>query len=238
MENNLINSVTNKIDLNNDINQNKFLETSLGKSINTGIDIGLRTVLPDFIEDEVINIKDNLLKYGLKDGIKKCIDDSINIGKSAIGLITGNFENMKQVRIAVKNGGIIDKVSDLLDEIINRIYNKNLINYNTANLIKRGKNSILINVEKNIDKNLDNQIKAINYTEKYINNWKKYFNNKNFDGMELEMKKIKNEMNYLMPIQKMISDVKVIENLHTLIKNNGQDFNLSEDEIELAEKLK
>ena len=52
------------------------------------------------------------------------------------------------------------------------------------------------------------------------------------------MKKIKNEMNYLMPIQKMISDVKVIENLHTLIKNNGQDFNLSEDEIELAEKLK
>ena len=238
MENNIINNLENKIEIGNEKEQNKFLESSLGRTINTGIDIGLRTILPDFIEDEIINIKDNLFKYGLKEGIKKCIDDSINIGKSTMGLLTGNFENMEQVRNAVKSGGIIDNISDLLDEVINKTYKKGLINYTTANLIKKGKNSILINVEKNIDKTLDNQIRSINYTEKYINNWKNYFNNKNFNGMEIEMKKIKKEMNYLMPFEKIINDAKTIENLHNLIKNNGQNFNLSDEEIELAEKLK
>ena len=39
-------------------------------------------------------------------------------------------------------------------------------------------------------------------------------------------------------LEKIIDNVKTIENLHTLIKNNGQDFNLTQEEIELAEKLK
>ena len=39
--------------------QNKFLETTLGKTINTAVNIGLRWVLPDLIEDEIINIKDD-----------------------------------------------------------------------------------------------------------------------------------------------------------------------------------
>lgn len=33
--------------------QNKFLETTLGKTINTAVNIGLRWVLPDLIEDEI-----------------------------------------------------------------------------------------------------------------------------------------------------------------------------------------
>lgn len=37
--------------------QNKFLETTLGKVINTGIDIALRAILPKAIEDEVIRSK-------------------------------------------------------------------------------------------------------------------------------------------------------------------------------------
>ena len=44
-------------------NQNKFLQTTLGKVINTGIDIGLRGVMPDMIEDQIIEIKNVLLKY-------------------------------------------------------------------------------------------------------------------------------------------------------------------------------
>ena len=56
--------------------------------------------------------------------------------------------------------------------------------------------------------------------------------------MEREYKKIEKQINYLMPIEKTINDVKTIENIHNLIKNNGQDFNLSSQELELAEKLK
>ena len=237
MENNL----NNNLEINNNIEiekkQQNFLETALGKTINTGIDIGIRAALPDFIEEQIIDLKDNLLKYGLKDGIKKSIDDAINIGKSAIGIVTGNFEDISQMQEAVKSGGIIDNVSGMLDGVINNVYSKGKINYTVANTIKQGKNSILNIVERNIENAFHNQIKALNYTEKYINNWKNYFENKDFSGMEKEYKKIKTEINYLAPIEKMINKARTIENLHMLIKNNGQDFNLTKEQIELAEKL-
>ena len=217
--------------------QKNFLETTLGKTINTGIDIGIRAILPDYIEEQIIDLKDNLIKYGLKEGIKKSIDDAINIGKSAIEIVSGNFENIAQMQEAIKNGGIIDNVSSLLDSVINKVQSNGLINSTVARTIKQGKNSILNNVEKNIENTFNNQIKALNYTEKYIENWKNYFENKDFNGMEKEYKKIKTEMNYLAPIEKMINEARTIENLHMLIKNNGQDFNLTKEQMELAEKL-
>lgn len=235
------NVLNNSIELNNNLEiekeQKNFLETTLGKTINTGIDIGIRAILPDYIEEQIIDLKDNLIKYGLKEGIKKSIDDAINIGKSAIGIVSGNFENIAQMQEAIKNGGIIDNVSSLLDSVINKVQSNGLINSTVARTIKQGKNSILNNVEKNIENTFNNQIKALNYTEKYIENWKNYFENKDFNGMEKEYKKIKTEMNYLAPIEKMINEARTIENLHMLIKNNGQDFNLIKEQMELAEKL-
>ena len=235
------NILNNSIELNNNLEiekeQKNFLETTLGKTINTGIDIGIRAILPDYIEEQIIDLKDNLIKYGLKDGIKKSIDDAINIGKSAIGIVSGNFENIAQMQEAIKNGGIIDNVSSLLDSVINKVQSNGIINSTVARTIKQGKNSILNNVEKNIENTFNNQIKALNYTEKYIENWKNYFENKDFYGMEKEYKKIKTEMNYLAPIEKMINEARTIENLHMLIKNNGQDFNLTKEQMELAEKL-
>ena len=235
------NILNNSIELNNNLEiekeQKNFLETTLGKTINTGIDIGIRTILPDYIEEQIIDLKDNLIKYGLKDGIKKSIDDAINIGKSAIGIVSGNFENIAQMQEAIKNGGIIDNVSSLLDSVINKVQSNGIINSTVARTIKQGKNSILNNVEKNIENTFNNQIKVLNYTEKYIENWKNYFENKDFYGMEKEYKKIKTEMNYLAPIEKMINEARTIENLHMLIKNNGQDFNLTKEQMELAEKL-
>ena len=237
MDNNLNNNIeiNNKVEL--ESQQKNFLETTLGKTINTGIDIGIRAVLPDYIEDQIIDLKDNLIKYGLKDGIKKSIDDAINLGKSAIGIVSGNFENISQMQEAIKSGGIIDNVSSLLDSVINNVYSQGLINSTVAKTIKQGKNSILNNVEKNIENTFNNQIKLLSYTEKYINNWKGYFENKDFNGMEKEYKKIEKEINNLAPIEKMLNEARTVENLHNLIKNNGQDFNLTQDQIELAEKL-
>lgn len=235
------NTLDNNIEINNNLeiekDQKNFLETTLGKTINTGIDIGIRSILPDFIEEQIIDLKDNLIKYGLKDGIKKSIDDAINIGKSAIGIVSGNFENISQMQEAIKNGGIIDNISSLLDAIINKVQSNGLINSTVARTIKQGKNSILNNVEKNIENTFNNQIRALNYTEKYIENWKNYFENKNFNGMEKEYIKIKKEINNLAPIEKMINEARTIQNLHNLIKNNGQDFNLTQEQIELAKKL-
>lgn len=50
--------------------QRKFLNTTIGKVINSGVDIGLRAVLPDLIEDEVINVKDAILENGFKARIR------------------------------------------------------------------------------------------------------------------------------------------------------------------------
>ena len=238
MENNLNNIIEINNNLNNEIEQVNFLETTLGKTINTGIDIGIRALLPDYIEEQVIDLKDNLVKYGLKEGIKKSIDDAINLGKSAMGIVTGNFENISQVQEAIKSGGIIDNISNLLDHIINEVYKKGLINSTISKTIKQGKNTILNNVEKNIENTFNKQINSLEYTKKYINNWKEYFNNKNFVGMEKEYKKIEKEISNLIPIEKTINDVKTIKNIHNLIKNNGQDFNLTKEQLELAEKLK
>lgn len=224
--------------LGNETNQRNFLETTLGKTINTAVDIGIRALLPDFIEEQIINIKDNLINYGLKDGIDKTVKEAIDVGKSAIGIVTGNFENINQMQNAVKAGGVIDGISSLLDITIDKINKKGLINNNVSKTIKEGKKIILNNVEKNIENTFNKQSKTFEYTNKYINNWKKYYENKDFPGMEKEYNKIEKQLNNLVPIEKIISEARTIEILHNFIKNNGKNFNLTKEHIELAEKLK
>ena len=236
-----INKIENEINLNNEIanhnEQTNFLETTLGKTINTAIDIGIRALLPDFIDEQVINIKDNLLEYGLKDGITKTIDDAIDLGKSAIGIFTGNFENVSQMQSAIEAGGLIDGISSLLDTVVNKVNEKGIINYNIANTIKQGKNVILNSIENNIEEKLKEKNIEVENIEKYMNNWKENFNNKNFEGMEQEYRKIEKILDNLVPIEKTINQARTIENLHNLIKNNGQDFNLNQEQLALAEKL-
>ena len=236
-----INKIENEINLNNEIanhnEQTNFLETTLGKTINTAIDIGIRALLPDFLDEQVINIKDNLLNYGLKDGITKTIDDAIDLGKSAIGIFTGNFENISQMQSAVEAGGLIDGISSLLDTVVDKVNQKGLINYSVANTIKQGKNVILNSVESNIEEKFKEQNIEFENIEKYMNDWKENFNNKNFEGMEQEYAKIEKILDNLAPIEKTIDQARTIENLHNLIKNNGQDFNLTQEQLALAEKL-
>ena len=222
----------------NETSQKNFLETTLGKTINTALDIGIRALLPDFIDEQIINLKNNLFNNGLKEGITKTIDDAIDLGKSAIGIVTGNFENVNQMQAAVKTGGIIDGISNLLDTVVNKAQNSGLINYNIANTIKNGKNVILNSVESNIENTFSSQLKSIEYTNKYINNWKKYYNNQDFDGMQREYNKIQKSIKNLAPIEKTINEARTVENLHNLIKNNGKNFDLTQEELELAEKLK
>ena len=230
------------IELNNNIKQEKdqksFLETTFGKTINTAVDIGIRALLPDFIDEQIINIKDNLLEYGLKEGIKQTIDDAIDLGKSAIGIVTGNFENINQMQNAIETGGLIDGISTLLDTVVDKVKQVGLINSSVANTIKQGKNVILNNVESNIEKTFLEQTTSIENTNQYINNWKDYFKEKNFDGMEIEYNKLEKELKNLVPIENTLKEARVIENIHNLIKNNGQSFELTEEAIELANKLK
>lgn len=235
-----INNLEKNIDMNleNEKSQKSFLETTLGKTINTAVDIGIRAILPEFVEEQVINIKDNLMNYGLKEGITKTIDDAVDLGKSAIGVITGNFENVSQMQRAIQSGGLIDGISSLLDTVVEKVRQSGLISNTVAKSIKQGKDIILNNVEKNIENTFNKQYEAIEYTNRYIDNWKNYFKEKNFVGMQKEYNKIEKQLKIIAPIEETINNVKTIEILHNLIKNNGKDFNLSQEQLELAQKLK
>ena len=233
---------SNNLEVENNLTMEKeqkgFLESTLGKTINAAVDIGIRALLPDFIDEQIINIKDNLLEYGLGDGIKKSIDDAIDLGKSAIGIFTGDFENIFQMQSAVKNGGLIDGVSSLLDTVVDKVSEAGLISNGVAETIKQGKDVILNNVESNIENTFSEQYSAIENIDNYINNWKDSFEKQDFDNMEKEYLKLEEQMQTIAPLTKTIEEAKTIELLHNLIKNNGQDFNLSQEQLELVEKLK
>ncbi len=232
----------NNLDVENNLTiekeQKGFLESTLGKTINAAVDIGIRALLPDFIDEQIINIKDNLLEYGLGDGIKKTIDDAIDLGKSAIGIFTGDFENVSQMQSAVKNGGLIDGVSSLLDTVVDKVSEAGLISNGVAETIKQGKDVILNNVESNIENTFSEQYSAIENIDNYINSWKDSFEKQDFANMEKEYLKLEEQMQTIAPLTKTIEEAKTIELLHNLIKNNGQDFNLSQEQLELVEKLK
>ena len=228
IENNIENNLNNK---------NEFLDSTLWKTINNGIDIGLRYLLPDIVEDEIIDLKNNLINYGLKDGIKKSIDNVIETGKQALGIFSGNFENIGQLQSVIKNGGIIDKVSDVLDNVIDKVEDAGKITPFVSSTIKKGKTAILSNIERNIEATLNDQISGVKYVEKYINNWKEYYNNRDFDGMEREYGKIKDKLKELAPLENTLKNARYVENMHNLIKNKGKNFDLSEEEQDLIEKF-
>ena len=237
IENNIeqSNTITNEIVT--EKTQNNFLESALGKTINAAVDIGLRWALPDIVEEGVIEIKDSLIQGGLKEGIDTAINGAINLGKSAMGIFTGNFESISQAQSVVKTGGIIDGISNVLDSALNATTKAGLIDSNVSNLIRQGKNVILDNVSKNIENTFTTQIDNIEKLGKYENNWKKYFESKDFDGMQREYEKIQEKLKDLMPLENTLKEARIIENLHLLIKNNGQDFNLSNEQLELAKML-
>lgn len=225
------------VELNNNIEKNNFLNSVLGKTINTAIDIGLRAILPDLIENQVIDIKNALLQNGLKSGIDTAVNSAINLGKSAVGIVTGNFENMDQVKMAVGNGGIVDTVSNVLDKAINTTYKKGYIDKTVTSIIKNGKNVLLNNITNNIKSELDQQTNSVEKLEKYVNNWKEYYNNKDFEGMTKEYNKIKTQINKVIPLENILKETRKVETLHELIKNNGQNFNITEAEKNIIENF-
>jgi len=217
--------------------QGQFMNNMMNSVMNTALDIGLRALLPDLIEQQVIDIKNSLFSEGLQEGINTAINSLKDFAKSALGIVTGDFENISQVQNAVEKGGIIDTISSLIDFALDKSMDKGLIDKNTASLIDKGKDVVLDNISQNIEGTLTEQIKGIEKLDKYSENWNKYYNEKDFEGMEKEFNKIKKQLKELIPLEETLKNAREIENIHTLIKNNKGDFNLSQDELELAKKL-
>ncbi len=238
LDKNLNNKIENEIDNNvTEERQNDFIQTSLAKTINSAIDVGLRNILPDVIEDQIIEIKNAIMNNGFKEGIESAIKSAIDLAKSTLGIFSGKFENLSQVHSAIKKGGIVDSISSLLDNIIKKANAKNQLSNDTAKIISKGKNIILDFVSNKIEDNFLTEIKSFDKFGQSIEEWKNCFNNNDVKGMKKEFNKIKKEIKKITPLQKIINEVKKIENVHTLLKNKGDNYELSEIEKELANKL-
>lgn len=234
LENELNNNIsTEEVDIEKE--QNSFLESTIGKVINTGCDIALRTILPDVIEDEVIGIKNIILTDGIKSGIKTAIDSAINLGKSAMGIVTGKFDTVSQAYTAIKSGGIVDSVSSIIDNSVKAAKDNGLIDNTTAKVIKKGKNVIKDCITSGIEENFMEQVDGVEKIGKYINNWNTYLDQKDLTGMNREYNKIKKKIETLLPIENTLKEARAIENVQTLIKNKGNSLeNITEDELKLA----
>ena len=104
-------------------------------------------------------------------------------------------------------------------------------------MIKSSKKSIMENVENSIDNSLDDQVTAIEKIDGYIEKWKTYFENEDFINMKKIYNKIEKQVEQIMPIQSTLEKIEYVENLQNLIENNGKNFNLTEEELELANML-
>ena len=104
-------------------------------------------------------------------------------------------------------------------------------------LIKKGKNTILDNISNNVENNLTSQVESIEKIDKYSEKWNQFYKERDFDNMEQQFKKIEKELEKIVPLENVITKARQLENIHNLIKNNGKNFNLSQEELELANKL-
>ena len=238
MENTLLeNNLENNNSLTIEKEQMNFLDTNIGQAINTGVNFGLKAILPDFVEDEIIEVKDALIKGGLKEAVSTAIDKAINIGKSFLGIFTGKFENISQIKTAIQKGGLIDGISDALDKVIDFAKDQKYISKGLAKTIKAGKKELMNSIKNGVDNVLEDQVEAIEKINGYIEKWKKYYAEQNFTNMEYQYKKIEEYLEKIIPLEETINKARELENIHTLIKNNGKNFELTEEEKSLAKLL-
>jgi hypothetical protein len=216
--------------------QNSFLDSNLGGIINGAVDIGLKAILPDFIEEQIIEVKDVMVQEGFMAGVKSAVDKALEIGKGIGGILTGDFKSIGQVRDALNLGDLANNISSVIDNILKKAEEKNILNSNIVDVISTGKDFILGIMNKNIGDNFEAQIKSLEKIDNYIDNWNKYYEKQDLKNMENQYKYIQRELKKVMPLEEIINKARQVENLHNLIKNKGN-FNISKYELEVANQL-
>ena len=222
----------NNINLNNNNlkkNQETAISNIFNKVINWAIDTGIRYFLPNSIEDEVIKIKDNLLNGNIKNKINQSIENIINNDKNKLNN-KQEIKNINDLEKILKNPDTIKMLTETVEKILD---NKNL----NINSEKLNNNLIIKNIENSLDTELQKQINSLNKLETYSQEWKKYYGIKDFQLMNNTYKNIKKELKNIVPLENIIKECRRIENLNELIKSKGGDFNITKEELELANRL-
>lgn len=216
---------------------NNFFKNKFGQAVNDAIDKGLKSILPDFIEDNVIEVKNALIQGGIKDATSKAIDTAIKTGKEVIGGVINSVSDVKQ---AVKEGNLISGVSKAIDGAVDIAKNLNFLKTDVADRIKKGKDIILNTTSNNIDNALEQQSKHIEKLENYCDKWDNIVNKKDFSKIENQYKKIQKELLEVAPLVDLMKSVNNIKNQYELLKTKnkkGEELVLTQEEKELCKNL-
>lgn len=205
---------------------------------NNALEFGLKTILPDFIEDDVIEIKDKFVQEGFIDGVQGVIDKLEDIGKSVKGIFTGEFDNLEQVKRVIQTNGILDGVSNVVDKVLKKLVDKKIIKKTTSNMIKQGKKEILNSLENEIEEIYKPTTYNMEKLEEYCEEWQQKYNEKDYSGMEKAAKKITTKLKQTQVVEEMINKARNVEKIQKYIKENGDLEGLTDIEKELLEKLK
>ncbi|MBP3503338.1 MAG: hypothetical protein J6K42_08495 [Clostridia bacterium] len=215
----------------------KKQEINILKISNTVLDIGLRAILPDFLEEDIIDIKNSFIEEGFVEGLQTIIDKLEDLGKSITGIFTGDFETVEQVKRLIQNDGILDGVSDLIDKITKKLLDNGKINKNIYNLIKSGKKEILNILKSELKNSYQEDTYSLEKLNEYCQEWKENYKKEDYEGMKKSLNKIKQRLEKSAIVEKIINEARTIEKIENYIEKKGSIDKLTKQEKELLEKI-
>lgn len=208
------------------------------KIVDIVLNIGLKAVLPNFLENDVIEIKDTFIKEGFLEGVQEILNKLEDMGKSIIGIFSGQFETIEQIKRLVQTDGILDGISKLLDKILKRMLNKGKIDKNIYNLIKTGKTEMLNILEEELKSTYQENTYSLEKLNLYCEEWKESYKKQDYKEMKKSINKIKQRLEKSELVEDIIKEARNIEKVQKYIEKKGSIDNLSDKEKQLLEKIK
>ena len=175
------------------------------------------------------------MEYGLNEGIEKTAESIMDLGKSFTGIFTGKFNSIEQAELVTQKNGILEELSNVISKSIKGA--KGNIDSDLYDFLKDGKAIITKSLDESVNNIIKEQKDLIKDIDKYINNWEKAKTEKDIKKMQIEYEKIENKLETTELLEETKDKIKEIDNLHKLILNNGNNFNLSDNQVELAKIL-
>ena len=228
--------IDEKRNLELDKSKNDFFNTTVGKVIDNTVNIAIKALVPDIIDDQVINVKDAIIEGGFEEGLEEIKRSGTNFKESIKGIITGEFKTIEQMKIAIKDGGILDFVSLCVDKGIKCLSEKTGIDKSTLNLVSSGKDLLVNQITSSIENKFTEQLEEIERLDKYCEEWKESYNDKDLGKINIVYEKIEDSLENVIQIESVLNKVNNIKNLNELINSSGN-FDLTDEELNLAKKI-